>query len=903
MILYSFCTFVALSWLCYRLYKFVTIPVIKIVSTLKIGTPPATKVSIDKISHESITVHWENEPLTRKRGKRHCENISHFLLYLNNLQVAIFPNSPNFLYTCCSITGLESGEEYQLDFVTVNNMGFINKLPSLYCMTKAGAKLASPSTSNGRRNGKWRKNTLTSTATLTDSASNFCAPAYANLTSLKDLESYSIEDLKRILVCAQEDLHDVLSQQSSLLQDFQESKLQLDLEIDNLKSYWSHEIDLRKSLRSNIKSLENSKLLSDLKLEKIDKNIDQANAKILKMQRDMENWSHQDQEQLNKAALKESYEKNIAQINDEIDALNDKIKQHQHEVISQEEKNKELNSLKKSASSSHPKQTNISSESQDLPLPLPALLKRLNDLTMDKSGLLSSNGEEFLSKLNPNSPVVKLVRDQLKIDQELDSRWKSKRNKMSKRIETLQAMFNEISNTNRRLRSNLIVQPYSNQNPEISSTETPCDSNSNSNVNLAAIANGNNIASKSNSSANLNEMDTVLNSPPLSQRSAIDNFGGQAVPISSSHSVDNPDINPQLVLHNPSTYSSNDPVPSELDKNAFSSGHPNTASLIPNTNQMHQVFPWGSEQQQQQQVELEQAFEYDNASHLISGLQNIMYDETEYPESISNYSKGFTTDQLDNYWTNQTLSSNSYNVQSHPKDFQPSYVNNDGYAPVLPLATNLRPQSPMTPPNLAPSQSLLAATLAEPSMANFGASSLPIQHHDSFPAVESPVSNQSNGNHMNSALRHSVLPANGSEMPMPVGEEGSIHATHQQDPQDPRGHLQSPSFNFMWHPPSSNPSSAKSETKHVRTASTASNGSSNSTWGKLNWRNWSPQTASQAEDVVEENESPPPLPRSASHHHKDPVPPLNTSGRRMSRLLSRSGMNSIFKLPSHEEKK
>lgn len=891
MVLYTLCTFVAVVWLCFRLYKFVTIPVIKIVTTLKVGTPPATKVSIDKVTDGSITIHWENEPVTRKRGKRHSEDISHFLLYVNNLQVAIFPNSPNYLYTCCCITGLESGKEYQLDFITVNNMGFINKLPSLYCMTKA---VSSPSSSNGKKNGKWRKNTLTASASLTESAASSSTPAYANLTSLKDLESYSIEDLKRILVCAQEDLHEVLSQQSSLLQDFQESKMQLDLEVDNLKNYWSHEIDLRKSLRSNIKSLENSKLLSDLKLEKIDKNIEQANAKIYKMERDMENWSNQDQQQLNKAKLQQRYDEKLKLINKEIESLTEKVHQCQQEVSVQEEKNKELNLLKRSTTSSQPKQLNSSTEQQESSLALTTLLKKLNEMTMDKSGLLTSSGEEYLSKLNPNSPAVKLVRDQLKIDQDLDSKWKSKRNKMTKRIDVLQNMFNEISVTNRCLRSNLMIQPYANKNSETSGGSTPSNSNSNSNVNVAAAPNTNNVNSSSNSSTNLNEKDMKLNSPPVSHRSMLDSIG--TVPITNSHSVDNSEGNPHLILHNPSTYANSDPVPSDISSSAYPADRTHTASLLSNANQIHQVFPWGREQQQQNQMELEQAFEYDNASHLISGLQNIMYDETEYPESISNYSKGFTNDQLDNYWTNLRPGMNNYEATSQPMNYQSSFGND---ATAMPYSTTIEPRSPSTPPNLAPNQSLLAATLTDPSMANFGASSLSMKNSDSFHIMESPGSNLSNNNQIKSTLLQSTLPSSGSDAPLPTNEELPLDSVRAQDS---HGHLQSPSFNFMWHPPApSSSTTSKPGTKHARNASTASNGSNGSTWSKLNWRNWSPQAPTQAENPIEEDQSPPPLPHSAPH--KDPTPPVNTSGRRMSRLLSRSGMNNIFKLPSHEEKK
>lgn len=905
------CTLVAFAWLCYRLYKFLTIPVVKIVSTLKIGTPPATKVSIDRVSEDSITVHWENEPVSKKSGKRDSDAISHFLLYVNNLQVAIFPNAPSSLYTCCSITGLESGQEYQLDFVTVNSMGFINKLPSLYCMTKAAANGGG----SGKVSGQWRRNTLSVTAALPDAGATsnggFASPAYANLTSLKDLESFSIDDLKKILVCAQEDLHDVLSQQSSLLQDFQESKLQLELELENLKNYWSHEINLRKSLRSNIKSLENSKLLSDLKLEKINKNIDQTSSKIQKMQSDIQNWSQQDEQQFNRSKLRKNFETKLQSVNREIDSLSDMVKACQKEISSQEEKNKELNSLKKNSSSS----SSSSLDQQDASMSPVLLLKKISDATLEKSGLLTANGEELISKLNPNSSLVKFVREQLKVDQELDSKWRSKRNKMTKRIDTLQAMLNEISITNRQLRTNLIIQPYTVTQAEPNSiSNSTSKSNSNSNLSLNGGISKNN-APNANSSINLNEQGSVINSPPVSNRSLLENpINQQAVPMSTNHSSGNGDSsNLHLILHNPSTYASSKPAQAtesllsthlkneKMYNKPFSRGQPDPATLAA-SGYIPQPFPWGREQQQQQQAELEQAFEYDNASHLISGLQDMIYEETDHPESISNYSKGFTTDQLDNYWTNQRSTIKNNLRPTQPVNFTaPRFGNNDGYTSMSPFGSNSVPRSTSTPPNLAPNQSLLAATLSDPSMANFGDAMLPMEHSNSLHPMDNVISDSLHG--PQSVAMHNAASSHESQQPLMINEEHQLPESQKHD-LHVHDRLHAPRFNFMWHTQQPHPVTPKEETTshHARNGSTASNGSSNSTWSKLNWKNWSPQASAQPEgDNVPQ--SPPSLPHSASHNNKAPVSPASSGGRRMSRLLSRSGMNSIFKLPSHEEKK
>ena len=282
--------------------------------------------------------------------------------------------------------------------------------------------------------------------------------SYASLTSLQDLEHFSITDLKKILICAQEDLHDVLQQQFSVLQDFRETELQLQLELDNLKSQWSHDIDLRKSLKSSIKSLENSKLLYDLKREKIEKNFKQVKSKIEKMNKDMERWETEEKDELIKEKLQENYAQKKAAIVSQIESTKAKNNLLQNELSSHEEKNKKLNTLKKSLDTTSKRDT-------DTALPsLSVALKKINDFTLDKSGLLNSAGEEFLNKLPEASPVTPMVREQLNIDLDLENKWRSKKNKFRKRLEVLERMWTEISASNRQLRASLTAQPYASNN-------------------------------------------------------------------------------------------------------------------------------------------------------------------------------------------------------------------------------------------------------------------------------------------------------------------------------------------------------------------------------------------------------------------------------------------------------
>ena len=809
---------------------------------------------------------------------------------------------------------------------------------------------------------KWRRNTITSSSAIQPShlkadlasltshyssvslstfASNITSsntnnngsniPAYTSLTTLKDLDSFSIDDLKKILICAQEDLHDVLSQQTLLLQDFQESKLELELELDNLKTHWSHEIDLRKSLKSNIKSLENSKLLTDLKIEKLNKKIDKSKEKISKMRNDMQNWTREDTELLSKDTMKEKYFKLLKESNASVANINKKIESSQNEISKIEENNKKLNAARKSLITSIVVNANVDNEKPVVSGELSAVLRKLNDFTLEKNGFLSNSGEEFLSKLNADSSLIKLIKQELNIDQDLEASWKLQRSKLLKRISTLENQFNEMSLDNRTLKTKLMVQPYKNNGDSLAAT------------------NSNNSAENNRSSGSIQ----LPLSNNMSRAGSIDMVSNNNKSVSNSTG----ETASSLRLHNPVSYSpSNKPIqPSgsllsqltqDTDNRSMLSNHissnneskqqpssyshalPTTAianatatATAPATNGHSNSNFWNSTQyaqpsHQQESTELDQAFEYDNANHLISGLQNMIYDETDYPDNISNYSKGFTTDELDNYWTKQQPQARNTNENRFSTTGTPmsSYKANPVLSPYS--SSHLRQSSNATNTNTMHPQSLLAATLNDPSLQGFVRSGSLY----SVPQPANPLQNNITGNetenpspriasdfnmmvpNLSPPLSHDVPIVPGNNTALTPSHPNILSMSHQPTAENNTRtsfHASSPPFNSIWNsttsqlpPPLEEPyhldvpvtpkvsgKESNSKPSHKRNQS---NSSISSAWTKFKHKSTS---SSGNADVDNQDSS---------------TPSTSPSSRRMSKLLSKSGMNNLFNPHTHD---
>lgn len=254
----------------------------------------------------------------------------------------------------------------------------------------------------------------------------------------------------------------------------------------------------------------------------------------------------------------------------------------------------------------------------------------------------------------------------------------------------------------------------------------------------------------------------------------------------------------------------------------------------------------------------------------------MIYDEAEYPDRISDYSKGFTTDQLDNYWTTQkanNLINSKIGLASTNRDLTATTP------PIMPYGTPLKPPSPA----LASNESLTGFKEA-----------LPLRQSDSFHSVNSNLGG--------------LAPPSDHSLRIPgVGTNQHRH----------QGRFQTPRFNFIWHSAGQAPTGSppdpitnqlhnnsvtttthitKEENTHAHHNRSGSGGNIASTWSKLNWKNRSPQSAHARESAIDDSSDdslrPPQLPTPGDS-------PASSGGRRMSRLLSRSG---ILKFPSYEEK-
>ena len=1053
MILYTACILSAVLWLSFRLYRLLSIPLPKIISSLRLTTPPAIKASIDKITSDSITIHWENEADNDKVLSR----ISHFVLYLDNIQIATFPNSSDAPYICCMITQLKPQQQYQLDFITVNELGFTNRLPSLYCMTKMEvAEVSGPEDSPDSLNQppvdlnsphipgdnipgspvmaktrKWRRNTLSSVnqvdaGSIDAQTAASQVPSYTNLTKLEDLEKFTIDDLKKILICSQEDLHDVLAQQTTAIQDFQENKLSLELELENLKTQLSHEMEFKKSVKSNIKSLESAKLLSDLKYDKANEKIEHIEKKIEKMKNDMKTWEQEEKDSMDRKKLTGEYENLIKEEEEKTVELTDNIKILQQNIAKQESENKKLNNMKKSSSSTNLKdhmangQSQVTQNVNDNLQQTLKLLKKVDECISDKSGLLNTSGEHYLSKLNSNSPAVKLVKEQLKIDEDREHVWKGKRMKLIKRIKNLDAKFANVSVENGQLKANLFARTYqqpigspSDIAPVISASSynssgmngvfsnsdvnvTPSESNS-GNTNQYASGNQAQTSNPLLSAFNVpSQLDTINTKPSVDYPSKDDIGGGNSI---------SPRLNrvPLVKSLSGTTQSAMDSGDSIYPVSSFSRGIPTTATTdaiaAPS-------FPWGSSDQQLSSVQNSQVkssisndFAYDNNNnHLITGLENMIYDENDNADKVSNYSKAYTTDQLDSFWSNQKDTSNgsilpqrynSDNIGANTSNSSLGMAFNSDFTPInhpvpayandmtmplssSPLATNVSAVVNHTPNNsisMMQPQSLLVATLndqnamspfpdtmqmSQPESAfrnTLGTTNTGMDAFMSSRLPLSPSASQSlsgiapdaNMLNFNNQVQQHFSSAQGLSNPAKPLDVTAVTGTPlsmaKPDDEIIKGHasrnshdmFHSPSFNFIWQTTTSPSKSSgkmnnnvpnlfssptKTETtkehtfsspsKSKRTDSNATHKRDKSSGSISSWGNRLSLKSRQsvASTVVEDGQSGDDHSVNSgaqeSTHSSNKKTGSGSSSRRISRLLSKSGMNNLFNLQGHD---
>lgn len=102
------------------------------------------------------------------------------------------------------------------------------------------------------------------------------------------------------------------------------------------------------------------------------------------MRNDMQNWSQEDTELLSKDTIKEKYFKLLNESNASVANINKEIESLQNEISKMEESNKRLNASKKSLITSIVVNANVENDKPIASGELSAVLKKLNDFTLEK---------------------------------------------------------------------------------------------------------------------------------------------------------------------------------------------------------------------------------------------------------------------------------------------------------------------------------------------------------------------------------------------------------------------------------------------------------------------------------------------------------------------------------------
>ncbi|AMD21171.1 HEL109Cp [Eremothecium sinecaudum] len=586
MAVYSVITIIAITWLLYRLVQLLSIPVSAFVEALNIDMSCITKVTIDRITPNSISIRWDNESFRNNKNPI----TSHYTVFLNGRKIGSFPDSPRSLFTCCSIKNLKPLNRYTVDIIAVRKDGFVNKLPPLHIMTcseefpavqECGIEqlrqldsrtdtnpVIGSLPSNKGDSFKWEPLKLKSSTSVLNKG---LASAYSSYTTLEDLNELTIEDLKDIFAYAQNDLQDVLKQRDYVALDLQTARTELQSQLQSLKSRWNDESEVRKSLKATLKSLENNKVNNDLKKDKLMKNIETVSNRLKRMKAEMEQWELELQEKLDSGNLLRNYLSDREQLSESINSSKERLRNIQKDIATIDHRTKELISSRKAWKT-------INDEHQGSAIPL---MKRLSDSKFFLAGNLTKELEKALKLLPQDSPLAIFLAEELGKDRTIESDWESKKAQFTERIGFLIALRDNTILRYKQYRNSLTAQPYHPLSTSIaertSSPETP--------------------------------MQMI--------------------------------VAPQLVLHDPSTYPETDKlsqVPTQPVINHFAQP---AASEYTSWNHQWTAF-------EQDSIEEDAAFEQDDTNHLLSGLQSIISD-SDYQNGVSTF-KTFTTDELDNYW-------------------------------------------------------------------------------------------------------------------------------------------------------------------------------------------------------------------------------------------------------------
>ncbi|CCH42634.1 hypothetical protein BN7_2178 [Wickerhamomyces ciferrii] len=471
----------AVLWLAYRLYVLAKVPVEDLVKTLKIEIPKSSKISVDNITNEKVHIHWD-QPVSEPK-------VTSFVIYINGKQVSIINGNESY----CCLSNLLSDTRYKIDLISINSKGYKAKSESIYVKTKSDKlqnygtnillenpenlfrlltdstdvttvqKLATSSAlyPNGEAKVPGRSRSATvSSVNGTNNNNNggtngtvnnsYAASTTSLLPDPRSLDD--IEELRYYLESGQEELHTILNQQAQALDDFHEQEAILIEERDKLRERKKLEDGNRQSMKSEIKMLDDSRRLTELKKSKQENAFAAKEKSIEKMDQDLINWNIKIEGfEKQKSELLESEESIHSELDSDILKKKEKIKSLQEQIAKIDEDIKIFNSRKKQKDQLKPQFIKI--------------FKSLADHT-DSVGCMDAEGVkslEILSNLDPE--VHSKLQKEIELDAKLEAEWRAQQQREVNNCVKVSKAYEQVKSENAALKNPL--------NPTSSHSSTP----------------------------------------------------------------------------------------------------------------------------------------------------------------------------------------------------------------------------------------------------------------------------------------------------------------------------------------------------------------------------------------------------------------------------------------------
>ncbi|GME97635.1 unnamed protein product [[Candida] boidinii] len=469
-------------WLLNRFLSLLLVPITKIIKSLNISIPTVPLISVDKVSDNSMVLHWNSSPSVFDDSEKDTENektqlttdgppilqntspsaISHYVLYINGLKAAIIDGNSK----SCVVEGLLPDSNYQVDIVAFNMANFRSKSSPIYVKTRKNPilnidgnpidRITGSSTTNhpddllfvlaGGKNDKItkhpsfrqssphdrtrsRSNTIDRDINNTSSSNNHNNNNNNNnmavSTSIAPNLITDIEELRFLLETGLDEVRELMKSYKESSNEFKEEESNLLAEREEARERRKIEASNRTSLKNEIKYLEEARRKSENKVSQNQSKLQERLKKINKKEEEIEKWKlilKQKTENYDNLSRNENFEKT---------KLNLKIENLNKDIFSIQSENHDIEEDIKDELANRKKLDLLKQQ-------LTSLFETLKKATDMKSGLVGGDGVKAFDSITAIKPEWKEdILRQIVLDSEAESHWRALQQKEFRRYAQL----------------------------------------------------------------------------------------------------------------------------------------------------------------------------------------------------------------------------------------------------------------------------------------------------------------------------------------------------------------------------------------------------------------------------------------------------------------------------------